>query len=176
MSETSITNVMAEVFSAPLAAVVKAEAQYRRIWADWMASQLALVTEADGKTLRPDVQLSEILKTAPAVNLDGEIELAITMRVAGVREVSGGLGVGLSLGPVYGSGNFGFMSRKTEESVFSVQAKFTLSNTGRDLTGLLAQMQIKAADPAEVANAITELGKYMAPPKIDAGKGVVKDQ
>jgi hypothetical protein len=175
MSATSITNVMTELFSAPLEAAVKAETQYRRIWADWMTYQLALATKEDGKELRDGVDLEELLKTAPVVSVDGTVELAITMRIAGVREFSGGLGVGLAIGPVYASGNFGFMSRTTEESVFQAQAKFTLSNTGKSLTGYLDQLKLTPAKPDEVVNAISELGKYMEKPKIDdATKAIVK--
>jgi|GEM_PF-1000077 len=174
MSTTSITNVMAELFSAPLEAAVKAESQYRRIWADWMTFQLALATEKDGKSLRDGVDLKSLLSKAPAVTMDGVIELAITMRVAGVRETSTGIGFGLSIGPIYAAGNFGFMSRTTEESVFQAQAKFTLSNTEKDLTGYLEQFKMPISKPEDVLTAIEEFGKYMERPEIEIENQRVK--
>ncbi len=151
---------MTKLFYAPLDAAVKAEKQYCRIWADWMTFQLALATEEDGKTLRSGVDLTALLKTAPAVSMDGVIELAITMRVAGVKETQGGLGIGLSIGPIYASGGFGFMSKTTEESIFQAHARFTLSNTGKNLTGYLGQYKLPVTKPEDVTSAIKELGKH----------------
>lgn len=160
MSTTSITNVMTELFYAPLEAAVQAEKQYRRIWADWMTFQLALATEDDGKTLRSGVDPKALLKTAPAVSMDGVIELAITMRVAGVKETRGKIGAGLSIGPIYTSGGFGFMSRTTEESVFQAHARFTLSNTGKNLTDYLEQYKLPVTRPEDVNSAIKELSNH----------------
>jgi len=158
MSTISITNVLSELFSAPLRAVVNAESEYRKIWADWLESQLALITDpTDPKKFRTGFKAEEWLKTAPVVSVDGMINMAITMRVAGVQEKSYGGSAGLSLGPIYGSGGFGFVNRSTEESVFRANASFTLSNTGKDITALLGQHKLNPASPEQVQNAITAL-------------------
>jgi hypothetical protein len=174
MSAATISAVLTDLFSAPLQAVVDAEWKYRQVWADWMAFQMALLTKEDGKTLRDGVNLADVLRTAPAVSLDGVIELAITMRIASVKELSVGLGVSVGVGPVYASGNFGFMSRTTEESTFQAQAKFTLSNTQKNLTTLLEQWKLTPTDPATLTTAIQELGKYKTKPEIGKDGGVVK--
>jgi hypothetical protein len=173
MSTANISAVLTDLFSAPLKAAVDAESKYRQAWADWLTFQMAILTKEDGKTLREGVKLEEVLRTAPVVSLDGTIELAISMRIAAVKELSAGLGVSVGVGPVYASGNFGFMSRTTEESTFQAQAKFTLSNTQKNLTSLLEQSKLTPTDPATLNTAIQELGKYMTKPEITNG-AVVK--
>lgn len=169
MSAASISAVLTDLFSAPLKAVVDAESKYRQIWADWMAFQMTLLTKEDGKTLRDGVNLADVLRTAPAVSLDGVIDLAITMRIASVKELSAGLDVSVGVGPVYASGNFGFMSRTTEESTFQAQAKFTLSNTQKNLATLLEQYKLTPTDPATLTKAVEELGKPMIKPAVSTG-------
>jgi len=164
MSTTSITDVLSELFSAPLEAAVNAEIEYRRIWAKWLSYQRALITEKEGDeeegSKKTEQQLLDLLKTAPEISIDGVINLEITMRIAGVRETSVGFGGGLSLGPIYGSGNYGFMNRATEESVFRANAKFTLTNASRNLTALLEHNDLLPLTKAEeVKNAIAELEK-----------------
>jgi hypothetical protein len=61
MSSANISAVLTDLFSAPLKAVVDAEAKYRQIWSDWMTFQMALLTKEDGKTLRDGVNLSDVL-------------------------------------------------------------------------------------------------------------------
>jgi hypothetical protein len=61
------------------------------------------------------------------------------------------------------------MNRTTEESTFQAQAKFTLSNTKRDLSGLLGQYKLTPTDPATLTTAIQELGKYTAKPEVKDG-------
>jgi len=157
---------MSELFSAPLDAAVNAEAAYRRIWTKWLQDQLPLVTvpvdpnnPTGARKFRDGFNVEKWLNSAPAVNIDGVINLAITMRIAGVREISGGVGAGLTLGPIYGSGSFGFVNRTSEESVFQANARFTLTNMNKDLSGLLEQCKLDPpkADSNDVNNAIALL-------------------
>lgn len=165
MPVASIESVMTELFTAPLEAAVNADREYRKTWTRWMKDQLTLVSvpspnPASPPALRDGVKIDDILKTAPAVSLDGVIDLSITMRIASVKQKEGSLGIGLGLGPVNATGSFGFMSRTAEESVFQVQARFTLSNTGRDLSGELAKAGLTPVDIPSMENAI----KLLPPP------------
>ncbi|NJM55608.1 MAG: hypothetical protein HC841_06570 [Verrucomicrobiae bacterium] len=170
MATASISKIMSELFTAPLDAVVNSEAEYRRIWVRWLRERLELVTEkaADGTTrLREGVNVAGLLTEAPAVSLDGVVEMSITMRIASVKQREGSLGIGVALAPAQVSGSFGFMSRTAEESVFQAQARFTLSNTERNLASELAGFGLKPADIASLENAMKLLSTTPPPAKPD---------
>ena len=164
MGDTSISNVYRELFQSPLKAVTEAEADYRRIWSQWLQDQLALVTEQvapdptkpDQKVtkFRDGVDFSKILNAAPVISLDGVIEVGITMRISSARELDANVNVGLSIGPIYASGGFGFKETTSQESVFQASTRFTLSNQSKDLTKYLADRNIPVTKPDEVQNAI----------------------
>lgn len=163
MSETSISSVYRELFQSPLKAVTDAEADYRKIWSAWLQDQLTLVTDQvpdpqnQGKTIskiREGVDFQQILKTAPVISLDGVIEVSITMRIASVREFDANLNVGISVGPVYASGGFGFKSSTSQESLFQASTRFTLSNQNMDLSKYLADRNISMANASDVQNAV----------------------
>lgn len=156
MSTTSLTHVFRELFAAPLDAVTQSEADYRRIWADWLEGQLKLVSDKNGK-LKPGVDLAKLLDTAPIISLDGAIDVAITMRIASVNEFSvkgeGGMGVG----PVYASGGFGFSNRSSQESLFQASTRYTMSNTNQNLKSYLTERNIPIANASDVNNAVALL-------------------
>lgn len=134
MSEASISTVFQDLFQAPLKAVTDAEARYRAIWADWIQMQYDLAFDKTKNDWRAGVDFSKVMQTAPVISLDGVIEVGITMRIASVREISANLNIGISVGPIYASGGFGFMNRTTQESVFQASTRFTLSNQNKDLS------------------------------------------
>jgi hypothetical protein len=148
MSTASIRDVMTELFTAPLEAAVAAERGYREAWAQWMKDQ------ADLAKNNRNVSIPEILRDAPAVSLDGIVEMSVTMRIASVRQREGSVGLGVGLGPVHATGSFGFISKTAEESIFQAQAKFTLSNTDRNLTAVLAKSGLAPANLDDMDNAI----------------------
>lgn len=160
MSTTSLTNVFRELFVAPLSAATTTEEDYRRIWADWLDQQLKLLSDDSGK-LKPGVDLNKLLETAPVVNLDSVIEVGITMRIASVKEFDANLQVGLSLGPIYGSGGFGFVNRTSQESVFQASTRYTISNFERNLGKYLKDRNIVLAKPDDMQTAIDILRTSM---------------
>ncbi|HEX6746537.1 MAG TPA: hypothetical protein VF092_04520 [Longimicrobium sp.] len=162
MPTLSVATVLRELYSAPLEAAVAAESEYRRIWATWLREQLALVTDAAGD-LRPGVDLAALLQTAPVVRVDGRVDVAITMRIAAVRESQGGVSGGLQLGPIHASGSFGFMNRTTEESVLQASTVVVISNTDQSLVDYLAKHNVPVPDADGVKNAIAFLDKAQAP-------------
>jgi hypothetical protein len=158
MSTTSLTSVFRELFVSPLDAVSKTEEDYRRIWADWMESQLEMLRDGADKTkLKDGVDLKSILDTAPVISLDGVIEVGITMRIASVQEFTAEARVGLAVGPIYGSGGFGFVNRSSQESVFQASTRYVISNFARNLQKYLADRNIPVADVKDVRNAIAFL-------------------
>jgi hypothetical protein len=162
MGTTSLTNVFRELFVAPLSAATTTEEDYRRIWANWLDQQLKLLSDDSGE-LKPGVDLKKLLETAPVINLDGVIEVGITMRIASVKEFDATLQVGLSLGPIYGSGGFGFVNRTSQESVFQASTRYTISNFDRNLKKYLEDRNITLANPDEMKTAIEILKKPLHP-------------
>ena len=158
MTTTSLTSVFRELFVAPLSAATSTEEDYRRIWADWLEQQKQLLSNDDGQ-LPSELDLEKILDLAPTVSLDGVIEVGITMRIASVKEYDVSLQTGLSLGPIYGSGGFGFVNRSSQESVFQASTRYTLSNFDRDLKKYLQDRNIQLTKPGDLENAVKMLRK-----------------
>jgi hypothetical protein len=158
MSTTSLTSVFRELFVAPLSAAYDSEREYRKIWAEWLKGQKNLL---DGANVPPDFDMKKILALSPVINLDGVIEVGITMRIAGVQEFNAELKVGLSVGPIYGAGGFGFVNRTSQESVFQASTRYVISNFERNLQKYLEARSITLAQPKDIETAITALSKSM---------------
>lgn len=159
MSGLSLSTVMQELFSAPLNAVTKAERDYRLIWANWLHQKLELIKAANGGNLPGNLNIEELLKTAPVVSLDGVINSSLTMRIAGIKESTTGLQGGLQIGPIYGGGTYSSTSRSTEESVFNASTSFTLSNHQAKLVDFLASAQIPIPQAGDVDSLVEILKK-----------------
>lgn len=153
MSTTSLTHVFRELFTAPLSAVTQSESDYRQIWAQWLEDQLRLLVKENGQ-LREGVDLAKVLDTAPVVDLDGVIEMAVTMRIASVKEFQASVEGGVGVGPIFVSGGFGFVNRSSQESVFQASTRVTMSNSSKNLVEYLADHNIPLTDVSEVTNAI----------------------
>jgi hypothetical protein len=157
MSTISISQAFTELFSAPLKSVVQAEEDYLRLWINRLqVIQKLFVTNGKWKA---DVDMKTVVaQYAPAVRLEGRIDTALTLRVAGVREISANASVGLALGPVHASGGFGFVSRNTHESIFQASTSFALSNKEFSLTNYLEAAKLPLVTAADLNNAIKHLG------------------
>lgn len=154
MSTLPITTVFRDLFAAPLDAAVKAEAEYRKIWGEWIEKVLLpLVLDKDGE-LRPGVKLDQLITNfAPAVALNGTIDVAITMRIAEARATDLQAGGGLQLGPIFASGAFTSKASSTEESVLKASTTFTLSNISASLEQFLRKHDVMPEDAAELVHA-----------------------
>lgn len=161
MSTTSLISVFRELFVAPLNAAASTEEDYRQIWANWLEQQLKLLTDAEGQ-LKPGVEMDKILDLAPAIHLDGVIEVGITMRIASVKEYNASVDVGLSLGPIYGSGGFGFVNRSSQESIFQASTRFAMSNFERNLRKYLKDRNIQLASAEDLTQAVATLRKPLS--------------
>jgi len=157
MSSTSITNVLNELFTAPINAVTLAEREYRKTWANWLDFQLKLL-KTTGVEITTE-RLTKILEIAPVVGLDGIIEVGITMRIAEVNSKEGGFSAGLQLGPIHATGRFGFSNQSSQESVFQASTRYTISNQQTNLKEYLSSRDIEPADEAELVKAIEFLKK-----------------
>lgn len=162
MSNLSISDAYSNLFTAPLKAVIDAERDYLELW----LQRLKMIKEihTDGASaFMNDVNLSDLIDLyVPTVRLEGNISTSLTMRIAGVKESSGGLSAGLTLGPIHASGAFGFTSRKSEESVFQASTEFVLSNKAFSLTDYLKASKQSAVSVADLDAAVTLLGKDLA--------------
>jgi hypothetical protein len=159
MSTASLEKMIGTVFTAPARAVVEAEEQYRKIWAEWLATTLSRIKATHPTTLLPESPdkdkaqaeiLNKHLMLAPVMKLNGRIELGLTMRVASVSGFDAKLTLGA--GPVSVSG--GYFRQATEESVLSIRAGFTMTNTEVNLAGYLAENSIPLATATDVENAV----------------------
>lgn len=157
MSSTSITNVLNQLFTAPINAVTMAEREYRKTWANWLEFQLNLLKDSNIPITTE--RLTKILEVAPVVGLDGIIEAGITMRITEVRTDEGGFSGGLQLGPIHASGRFGFSNKTSQESVFQASTKYTISNQETNLKEYLATRDIAPVDEEKLVKAIEFLRK-----------------
>ena len=155
MSSASIHSVITDLFNAPLQAAVKADAEYLKIWAKWLTFKKGLMFNGD--TPIDGVDINEVLKTAPVVELNGNIDLAITMRIAEVKETSTSLSAGITVGPIYASGGYGMDKKSTQESIFQASSTFVLSNQKKDLTGFLKKHNLTIASASDVENVVAKL-------------------
>ncbi len=158
MSTTSLISVFRELFVAPLSAACESEEDYRRIWAKWLTDQKKLLADASG-AWPPGLDVQKFLASAPVIHLDGAIEVGITMRIAGVQEFNAEVKAGLSLGPIYAAGGFGFVSRTTQESIFQASTRYVISNSERDLQKYLEAHSIPVQEAKDLENAIKMLEK-----------------
>lgn len=147
----AISQVLGDLFRAPLKAAAEAERDYLEIWADWVEIQVKLIGD---QVLTPE-QITNLLNKAPTVKLDGFVDVGISMRIATVKQKDYGFGVGVSgaslgLAPVYASGSFGFSKTSSQESMFQASARFNVSNNNADLTQFLIDRGKNPVDVGEL--------------------------
>lgn len=151
MSTPSLESMIGTLFTAPARAAVQAEADYRRIWADWLTTTASLVGQ-DVTALR------EMMPQAPVMKFSGVLELALSMRVASVSQSDGRISLGA--GPISVAG--GYFRQTSEESAMTVRGTFTLTNSEVDLSTYLSRMGLTPTDPASLNKAIETLRKVEA--------------
>ena len=157
MSTLSIGHAVSDLIQAPLEAVLDAETKYLQLWKKRLETIKDLYVEAG--TLKNGADLATLVEqSAPVVQLEGKIDMGLTMRIAGVSEKSGGLGAGLAVGPVHASGSFGFVSRSTHESIFQAASSFIVANKQFSLKDYLKTAKINLATPQDLTAAIEHLG------------------
>jgi len=158
----SLAGVLSEMCSAPLEAAVQAEEDYRAIWVKWLKEKLEWADNLP-PAAKATIDWTTLFQTAPIVDVNQTIQLAITLRVASVKEKKGGLSGGISVGPIHLSGNFGFSSSSSQESLIQASTAVTLTNVTTDLTGLLAVNNLVPSSPDDLKTAISLLTKKDAP-------------
>ena len=154
MSTIGISDALGDLFRTPLRAVVEAEADYRRIWASWLEAKRAMLVKPGTDELKDGVDMAAVLAVAPVVDLNGKYDIAITKRIAEVKESQGGVSGGLSVGPIHASGTYGFANQRSQESTFQAATSITISNAKMDLSEYLAQHRINVTDPASLDAAV----------------------
>src|SRR5690606_34972314 len=132
--------------------VVSVEREYRRIWAEWLADLKNLLSASGADDSARFI--ADHLPQAPVMQLNAKIDLGLTMRLASVRQTQGGASVTLSVGPIGASGQFGFMSKSTEESLMQVHAQYTMTNGEVSLHDYLTASQLELASAADIDKAV----------------------
>lgn len=165
MATLSISKAFSDLFTAPLRAVVDAEKAYLEMWITRLKviQQTYVSGKGANRSMVNGADLGTLLEQyVPVISLEGRIDTALTMRIAGVKETSGGLSAGLALGPIHASGSFGFVSRNTQESTFQASTSFALANKSFSLTDYLSAANLKMTDPKDLDAAIAHLEKDLA--------------
>lgn len=155
MTTTSISTVFSELFEAPLRAATEAEARYRAVWADWISSQFRLFS-ASGTAITADV-IAKVIDLAPVVKLDGFIDVAITMRIAEVKEKEAGFSGGLQLGIIQSAGKYSSYEKSAQESVFQASTRFSISNTDANLRQFLTDRGLVPTNAQELNRVVNIL-------------------
>lgn len=144
MATESLEKMISTLFTAPAKAVVEAEREYRKIWAEWL-QMTAQRVGADN--------VGKQLNLAPVMKINGALDLSLSMRVTSIDQTNASLSLGT--GPITVSG--GYFRQTTEESSLSVRGCFTLTNTEVDLASYLGQMGVTIKDDASCKQAIDKL-------------------
>lgn len=163
MATISISKAFSELFAAPLRAIVDAEKEYLRIWIERLKVIQKLAASKDAAKQMEGATLGDLIgQYAPVVRLEGRIDTGLTMRIAGVREVSGSLSVGLALGPVHAAGGFGFSNTTTQESIFQASTSFVLTNKEFSLGEYLKAARIPVLSVEDLGKAIQHMEADLA--------------
>lgn len=166
MSTAGITDVIQTLFNAPLDAACKAEANYRKIWTDWIQMQKAIFM-SNKKNVKDnkltDEAIKQLFDIAPVISFTGVLDIALTMRIAEVKKKEGEISAGIQVGPVHAGGKFSFMSQKSEESLFQAATTFTMSNVQTDLKEYLKEHGLEPAAAGDLEAAIKLLEGHTSP-------------
>lgn len=159
---TTLTDLISEFYEAPLDAVQRAEAHYRKTLANWLDKKWAWYQTLD-ESRRREISFTEFLDEAPAIQMNAVFNLAATLRIASVSSKSANVSGGLALGPIQTSGGFGFSSQRSEESVLKAASSITVSNTVTDLAVLLGKYGLDPTDESSVKTAVELLRGGITP-------------
>ena len=161
MASASITTVFSDLFKAPLDAVVEADKNYRESWVKWIKMKQELLkdqlesTDEDTKKRATEI----ILDTAPIVNLEGSINVAITMRISEVKKSEFGGSFGLQLAPIHANVSFNSSNQSSQESVFQASTRFAISNNSTSLRQYVVDHGLSVQDPDELETLVKKLGE-----------------
>jgi hypothetical protein len=165
MAVDDVSRVMTTLFTAPTDAVVKAAAEQRRIWRDWLLDVQRLLDglgDAEQETRKRIIR--EHLRLAPTWKMTAQVSVGITMRVTSLNRAEGGVTLGLGVGLLQGSGTFGFLSESTTESILQARAQYALGNEAEvSLADYLDTLGVSLADATDVSKAIARLGEASTP-------------
>lgn len=153
MAQAQMHEILNTLFTAPVKASVMAEAEYRKVWIEWLDRTEKLIP-ADAPEAVQKAVIEAQLDMAPIMKFEAAIDLGVTMRLVSIKEGSGGGSLGLNVGAFQVSGSFGFMSSNTSESILEARARYQLSNTNEQtLRGFLAAAGVPVEKKEQLADA-----------------------
>lgn len=165
MDINDTSKVLTNLFVSPTEAVVLAASEQRRIWIIWLKDiQRLLQALPDGDNDAASTLISGHMRLAPVWKMSAQISVGMTMRIASINRMDGEASIGFGLGLLQASGNFGFMSESSSESVFQAQASYALSNESEiTLVDYLSTLGVTPASPSDLQTAIDKLSLASTP-------------
>ncbi|MGP1345401.1 MAG: hypothetical protein ACTS3F_01865 [Phycisphaerales bacterium] len=127
MAIDDIGRVFSMLFTAPSQAMVKACADQRRVWIEWL-EDLRRVLDGLGGEGDPGAIIAKHLRMAPAWRMDAQVCAAIQMRVASITRMGGEMSLGLGLSGLSVAGRFGFSQENSTESTLHATVRYAFSN------------------------------------------------
>ncbi len=163
----SIKDALIHLFKAPLDAAVQAEEDYRNIWANWIEEKVKVLKKMGFKDSDfTQEQIDTILDNAPIVDLQGFIDVAISMRITEVRGKDLSLGGGINLGIARAEGRYSFYQSTTAESSFQASTRIGISNKTYTLANYFEEVNIRPANLEELTHAVEQLKRTSDLPSV----------
>lgn len=165
MKNNNLSSVFTDLFTAPVEATLHAEKRYREIWIEWLRNLKSLVDALakDSPGAYDDKVTAFIqsqLSMAPIMRMEALVDVSVNLRVTSVRQMEVGGSLGLQLGALQAAGSFSFASQKTEESILTARATYTLANANQlSLSDYLEKALIPLDRPAHFDAAVEFLIK-----------------
>ncbi|MDI6402417.1 hypothetical protein QLX67_10460 [Balneolaceae bacterium ANBcel3] len=150
-----LSDLYKELFTSPLEAVCETEKSYRKIWAKWIKSQKPFFRKDDGSI--DAEQIRQLLNQAPVIELDGTLDVDITVRIASVQKKEGSISGGIRVGPVHSSGKYGFSNESSLESALRASTRFVISNHKADLNAFLLERNLSPTSEEDINRLIKSL-------------------
>lgn len=145
MKTLAIKDVLSELFSAPLKAVVEAEKAYLEIWADWIEQNIKIAKELDKLE-----KVNAFIDRAPTLQLQNFVDVSLAMHIAELKDTSGSGQAGINLGLLQVGGRYEMYSSYSAESSFKASTRLALTNTDFSLRSYLKQVQLEPKNLTEL--------------------------
>ncbi len=127
MKNEDITNMISCLMTAPSEATLVALEKQREIWSKWLEDIIKLMAKQKDETKKQAV-IDRFISLAPSWKMRSHLDLSISMRVSSVDKKDGKFTLGLGIGSVNASGQFGFMSQSSSESTLQARLIYDLTN------------------------------------------------
>ncbi len=155
-NNSDISAMITTLLTAPSIATIDSMKAQRIIWKQWLEDINALVKKADINAQQQIID--KHLDIAPTWKMTAQISLSLSMRVASINRKDGKFVLGLGIGPVQASGEFGFMSQSTSEGSMHASVKYNLTNDNEiTLRNYMDTLGVTKIVPENIEDSIKKL-------------------